>query len=227
MQSWRKSYVVLAASLVASGILGAKLSNAQAVGVYEIDAKASRVEIHVFRAGTLSGLGDDHEIQLTRFSGRVSRTEGESWQVHVVGEAGSLVVLDRNLSDSARREVQETMLGASQLDVSRYPRIEIKSRSVAPGGAAGSLLLEADLTLHGVTRAVAFPLAWSQSERRLSVKGRKQLFLRDFGIQPIRKFFGTIQVRNDFEIVYDIKLDRHDGAPAARFLRPESGGGRK
>jgi len=192
--------------LAASGILGAKFSEGQARGVYEIDAKASRVEIHIFRTGALSGLGDNHQIRLTRFSGTASGAEGEPWQVQVVGEAASLVVLDPNLSDSARREVQETMLGASQLDVSRYPRIEIKSRSVAPG----SLLLDADLTLHVVTRAVEFRYAWSQSERRLSVQGKKQLYLRDFGIQPIRKFFGTLQVRNDFEVVYDLQLDRRD-----------------
>ena len=192
--------------LAASGILGAKISEGQATGVYEIDAKASRIEIHVYRTGALSGLGDNHQIRLTRFSGTASGAEGEPWQVQVVGEAVSLLVLDPNLSDSARREVQETMLGASQLDVSRYPRIEIKSRSVAPG----SLLLDADLTLHGVTRAVEFRYAWSQSERRLSVQGKKQLYLRDFGIQPIRKFFGTLQVRNDFEVVYDLQLDRRD-----------------
>lgn len=205
-----KTRVLLAAiGLMASSFV-APAAVAQANGVYEIDAKASRVEILVYRAGALSGLGDDHQIQLTRFSGTASREEGKPWQVHVVGEAASFVVLDPNLSDSARREVQETMLGASQLDVSRYPRIEIKSRSVAPGEAAGSLLLEADLTLHGVTRAVEFPFAWSQSERRLSVHGNKQLYLRDFGIQPIRKFFGTLQVRNDFEVVYDLQLARHD-----------------
>ena len=210
MLAWTKSGVLAAMGLVASGILGAKLSEAQATGVYEIDAKASRVEIHVYRTGALSGLGDDHQIQLTRFSGAASREEGEPWQVHVVGEAASFVVLDPNLSDSARREVQETMLGASQLDVSRYPRVDIKSRSVAPGEAAGSLLLQADLTLHGVTRAVEFPFAWTQSERRMSVHGKKQLYLRDFGIQPIRKFFGTLQVRNGFEVVYDLQLARRD-----------------
>jgi len=211
MQAWKKRNVVLAAmGLAASGILHTKFSEGKAAGGYEMDAKASRVEIHIFRTGALSGLGDNHQIRLTRFSGTASGAGGEPWQVQVVGEAASLLVLDPNLSDSARREVQETMLGASQLDVSRYPRIEIKSRSVAPGEAAGSLLLKADLTLHGVTRAVEFPLAWSQGERRLSIQGKKQLYLRDFGIQPIRKFFGTLQVRNDFEVVYDLQLDRRD-----------------
>src|SRR6266568_5172771 len=88
MQARKKKYVVLAAMvLAASGILGAKISEGQATGVYEIDAKASRIEIHVYRTGALSGLGDDHHIQLTRFSGAASREEGEPWQVHVVGEA--------------------------------------------------------------------------------------------------------------------------------------------
>ena len=126
------------------------------------------------------------------------------------GDAASLTVLDPKLSDSARREVQETMLGASQLDVSHFPHIDIWSRAVRPGDGDGSLKLETNVTLHGQTRVVEFPLTWSQNDKVLTIQGKKQLLLRDFGIEPIRKFFGTIQVRNDFEVVYDIRLIRHD-----------------
>ncbi|PYV18176.1 MAG: hypothetical protein DMG21_05800 [Acidobacteria bacterium] len=205
-----KAAICILVALAASGILGANLGHSQAIGAYEIDPKASRVEIHVFRAGTFSGLGDDHTIELRRFSGTASRATGGPWQVHVVGESASLTVLDPGLSVSSRGEVQGTMLGPTQLDVARFPEIEIKSRSVAPGKAAGSLLLEADLTLHGVTRPVEFPINWTEDAKGLHAQGTKKLLLRDFDIQPIRKFFGTIQVRNDFDVVYDIRLSRHD-----------------
>jgi polyisoprenoid-binding protein YceI len=204
------SRVVLAAiGLLASG-LGPPAAFSQANGVYEIDPKRSRVEVHVFKAGSLSGLGDNHTIELKRFSGTASRAAGGPWQVAVVGESASLKVLDPNLSDSSRAEVQKTMLGSSQLDVARFPRIEIKSRSVTPGKGAGELLLEADLTLHGVARPVEFHIAWSEADRGLRAHGTEKLFLRDFGIEPIRKFLGSIQVRNDFEVVYDIRLIRRN-----------------
>jgi polyisoprenoid-binding protein YceI len=195
---------------MASAVPGVGLGLAQESGTYDLDAKASRVEIHVFRAGAFSGLGDNHTIELRRFSGEASRSPGDPWHVHVVGESTSLTVLDPNLSDSDRKEVQKTMLGASQLDAARFPHIDIRGRAVRPGEAAGSLRLQADVTLHGQTRVVEFPLAWSQNGKVLSIKGKEQLLLRDFGIEPIRKFFGTIQVRNDFEVVYDIRLIRRD-----------------
>ena len=100
------------------------------------------------------------------------------------------------------------MLGPSQLDVTRYPAIELRSRSVLPGNTDRSWRMLAEVTLHGVTRQVEFPLAWSQSGERMRVWGKKELLLRDFNIQPIRKALGTIQVRNEFELVYDIALER-------------------
>jgi hypothetical protein len=32
--------------------------------------------------------------------------------------------------------------------------------------------------------------------------------LRDFGIEPISKGLGTVKVKNEFEVVYDIHLHR-------------------
>lgn len=203
-------YVLLAAIDLLALSLGAPSAVAQASGAYAIDPQASRVEIHVFKTGTFSGLGDNHTIELKRFSGTALRTDSGPWQVKVVGEAASLAVLDPNLSESDRAEVQKTMLGSSQLDVARFPHIEIKSRTVTPGASAGTLQLQADLTLHGVTRPVEFPIAWSEADHGLRAQGAVKLFLRDFGIEPIRKFFGTIQVRNDFEVTYDLRLIRRD-----------------
>ncbi len=206
------SYFPWLIAAIGLAVLSAGGSNAlaQANGLYEIDLKSSRVEIRVFKAGALSGMGDNHTIELKRFSGTASRAPGDPWQVQVIGEAASLTVLDPKLSASARQEVQETMLGASQLDVTRFPEIVIKSRAVTSGGASGQLLLQADLTLHGVSRPVEFPINWTEDAQGLRAQGKVKILLRDFGIQPIRKFFGTIQVRNDFDVVYDIRLVRHE-----------------
>lgn len=67
----------------------------------------------------------------------------------------------------------------------------------------------AELTLHGVTRQVEFPLRWEQNRDRLQVRGTKKLLLRDFNIEPPQVAMGTIKVRNEFEVVYDLKLQRH------------------
>ena len=42
----------------------------------------------------------------------------------------------------------------------------------------------------------------------LRVRGKKKLLLRDFKIEPISKGLGAVQIRNDFDLIYDIILRR-------------------
>lgn len=191
---------------VALFTLLARRGVAQTPGVYTVDPQSSRIEIHVFRGGFLAGLGDNHQIVLNQFSATAQGLDGKSWEVHVKGEAGSLQVVDPGTSESTRQEVQKIMLGATQLDVQRYPTIELRMLSLARGDAERSLGMVAELTLHGVTRQVEFPIAWTQDAGRLRVQGKKPLLLRDFKIEPIRKALGSVQVRNEFEVVYDLTL---------------------
>lgn len=195
-------------SLALLALQFAQLSRAQAPGVYVVDPLASRIEIHLFKGGLLSSFGDNHVIVLTQFSGTAEALAGKSWEVRVVGESGSLKVMDPGASDSTRRQVQEKMLGPTQMDVTRYPTIELRSRSVLPGDADRSRRLLADLTLHGVTHPVEFHISWQQSGGQLRVSGKEQFLLREFKIEPARVAGGTIKVRNDFELVYDVRLER-------------------
>lgn len=192
---------------IALAVAFAGISFAQTPGLYCIDAKASHIEIHVFRGGFLSAFGDNHVIALNHFSG-TAKSSGKTWEVDVVGESASLEVKDPKSAASTRAEVQSTMVGPTQLDVTRYPKIEVRAISLVPGGTGQSWRMIADVTLHGVTRRVEFPLAWSQDGNVLRVHGKKKLLLRDFKIEPISKGFGAVQVRNEFDLIYDIVLRR-------------------
>lgn len=179
---------------------------AQPPGSYSIDPQSSRVEIRVFRGGLLGGFGDNHVVVLGTFSGTAEASAGSPWRVHVLGESGSLRVVDPGASASTREQVQQTMLGTTVLDASRYKTIELQSRSLAPLETDRSWRMLADLTLHGVTRQVEFPLSWEEEGGRLRVRGSRKLLLRDYNIEPPRVAMGTIKVRNEFELVYDIRL---------------------
>jgi polyisoprenoid-binding protein YceI len=179
---------------------------AQAPGSYSIEPQSSHIEIHLFRGGLLGGFGDNHVVVLGTFSGTAQASAGSPWRVHVLGESGSLRVVDPGASASTRQQVQQTMLGATVLDAGRYKTIELQSRSQAPGETDRSWRMLADLTLHGVTRQEEFPLSWEQEGDRLQVRGSRKLRLRDFGIDPPRVAMGAIRVRNEFELVYDITL---------------------
>jgi polyisoprenoid-binding protein YceI len=196
------------AKVVLLAVVSARVCSAQTAGRYRIDSQISKIEIHVFRGGLLSGLGDNHVILLNRFSGDAEGPPGGPWAVRVIGESESLAVTDPSESASTRQEIQAAMLGPTQLDATRYPTIEVRSRSLLPGDTNQSLRMLADVTLHGVTRQVEFPIGWSQTGDVLRASGKKNLLLEDFNIRPIRKFLGAIQVRNEFELIYEIALRR-------------------
>ncbi len=192
-------------------------ARAQVPGLYRIDTHSSHVEIHVFRGGFLSGLGDNHLIALGKFTGTASRDPASGWKVDVRAESASLEVLDPGLSPSTRQEIQTTMRGPTQLDVEHYPSIELRSKTVTtdPGGRSGTL--RAELALHGVTKEVEFPLSWTEQGGKLRVTGKKTLRLRDFGIEPISRGLGAVKVRNEFEVVYDIALEHEATSGASRI----------
>jgi polyisoprenoid-binding protein YceI len=180
---------------------------AQGPEVYQIDTKASHIEIHVFKAGFLSSLGDNHQIALTKFSGFAELSKTQPWQAQVTAEAGSLKVEDPSASPSRRKEIQETMLGPRQLDVRRFPLITLRSLSFAPTAQEAVWRLKANLTLHGVTSPVEFSLACHMAGDHLRIQGKKMLRLRDFGIEPISRGLGAVRVKNEFEITYDVGLE--------------------
>jgi len=119
-----------------------------------------------------------HVIVLGTFSGTAEASAGGPWRVHVLGESVSLQVVDPGASTSTGEEVQQTMLADPVLDRSRFRTIELQSRSLVPGETGRSWRMLADLTLHGVTRQVEFPLSWEQEVDRLRVHGSRKLLLK-------------------------------------------------
>ena len=206
--SWKPA-VTLALALPLAAV-----APAQTPGAYRIDPRASHIELHVFRTGLFGGLGDNHIIVLERFSGTANGAAGQAdatgaaWQVQITGETASLKVVDPGASEKNRREIQEKMLSPSQLDAARYPTIELHSLSTAPGVAPDALRLQADVTVHGVTRQAEFPLTWREAPGQMHIEGKQTLRLRDFDIEPIRLGLGTVKVKNEFELVYDLVLKR-------------------
>ncbi len=181
---------------------------AQSPGTYRVDPKSSRIEIRVFRAGLLGSLGDNHVIRSSKISGEAIGDQGGGWKIKVHLDSASLRVEDEGISDATRQEIQSTMQGSTQLYVGRYPAIDLVSQSAERGSTPHSFLVKSDLSLHGVTRRVDFPVEVTEAGGGFEVKGKAQLRLRDFNIEPISKGLGSVKVKNEFEVICDIKLLR-------------------
>ena len=168
-----------------------------AVGqVRQIDS-SSRLLVHAYKSGLFSGFADNHEIEAPISEGSVD--EG-GLQVKFSVEARRMKVLDPKLSADKRREVQERMEGPEVLDSARFPTITFESTKVERTDP-GSLLVQGRLSLHGAAR----PISLTVKNENGRYVGTCTLSQREFGITPISIAGGTVKVKDELKIEFDMK----------------------
>jgi polyisoprenoid-binding protein YceI len=190
-----------AAALFVSGAVSPLRSAPQKSGSQQhtIDTRTSVMTVHVYKAGLLSAFGHDHEIAAPIASGSV---DTGTHQTELRLDAGALRVRDLNVSEKDRSEIQKTMLGPEVLDVVHHREIVFRSTAVEPAGGSGSWKVHGTLTLHGQTR----PVTVEVTEKAGRYAGHAAVKQTDFGIQPIRIAGGTVRVKDEVRIEFDIQL---------------------
>ncbi len=165
----------------------------------EMDPEHSFFTVHVFKAGVFSAFGHAHEVRAPVAAGVIH--EGNPASVELRVDARQLRVLDPDLSQKDRAEVQETMLGPKVLDTTRFPEIRFHSTKVEKSGP-DHWQVRGDLTLHGQTRPVLVDVR-SEAGRYLGTATFKQ---SAFGITPFRAAGGTVKVKDEVKVDFDIAV---------------------
>ena len=162
-----------------------------------IDIERSTLTVFVYKSGLFSAFADDHVIRAPLASGLISADPPFSVAVRV--RSASLKVLDPGLAIGKRSEVQARMLGPEVLDSEKYPDIEFASMAVESAGA-DRWTVTGRLTIHGVTQLTKFAVARQGGRYR----GTAVLKQRDFGIEPISIVGGTVKVKDELRVEFDI-----------------------
>ena len=163
-----------------------------------IDTGKSVMTVHVYKAGLLSAMGHNHEIAAPVASGTVDVSAKKvELQVH----ARALEVRDPGVSDKDRAEIQSNMLGKQVLDAEGSPEIVFRSTSVEAAGA-GLWKVTGNLTLRGQTH----PVVLEVREDGEHYTGTVPLKQTAFGIQPIKVAGGTVRVKDEIRIEFNIQL---------------------
>jgi hypothetical protein len=165
--------------------------------VRPIDTSSSKLIVHVSKAGRFSALGDNHDVEAPISEGFVDES---SRRVRLVIESRRMKVLDPHLSTDKRQQVQERMLGPDVLDVSRSPQITFESVSVEQISPS-PLLIRGQLSLHGVTRPVIVNVRRESGH----YTGASALSQREFGITPVSVAGGTVKVKDELKIEFDVR----------------------
>ncbi len=162
----------------------------------EIDSQKSVMTVRVFKAGLLSAFGHEHEISAPIQRGTLSETERS---VELVVDARQMRVMDKDVSEKDRGEIQETMLGPKVLDSNQFPEIRFHSTTVERAGE-GRWTVQGSLTLHGQTRPVKVEVQGQSGHYR----GTAELKQKDFGIEPVGGGGGTVKTKNELRVEFEV-----------------------
>jgi YceI-like domain len=164
-----------------------------------IDTTRSTITVHVFKSGLFRAFADDHVIQAPLEEGVV---EDSTPHVQIVIDARRMRVVDSNLSAKDREAVQARMLGPEVLDVNQFARITFHSLTIQRV-SPDRWLVQGELGLHGHFN----PLAVSVSLENGRYKGSATFRQSEFGITPISIAGGTVKVKDEVKIDFDIALE--------------------
>lgn len=156
----------------------------------------SAITIHVGKTGLFSGFGHNHTITAPIEHAAIN-SESKTAIISVLTK--DLKVTDPDASEKDRAEIQATMMGPKVLDALRYPEIRFVSTRIEQT-APGRFQVTGNLELHGITKQLQFPVSSTAGH----FTGKTKLKQTDFGIQPVSVAGGTVKVKDEIEIEFDV-----------------------
>ncbi len=184
-----------------------------------VDPDATRVRIHLGRAGLLKFLGHDHVIEAPVAEGwiDVDPTDPTRSVVDLHWNAPLLAIVPGTEPDEDILEVEEKMRGLTVLDVEQHPRVRFWSVAIVveeadPTLGFWRLHVRGGLELKGARHTVEVGLEVRVEGDELTASGEVELQLRRIGIEP-PSVAGVVKVSNRFRISFEVK---------ARRARPEA-----
>ena len=207
MRSSRRLFV----GIVSAAIVILPCGSVVAAGAtYTVNDGRSSVLVHVGKSGALSFAGHHHEIQAP-VSGRITADPADvgASSVDLTFPTARFRVLPANEPAGDPPKVEEAMRGPGVLESSRFPEVHFRSKRVtgaaASGSAAGySLQITGDLTIHGVSKEMTFPVTVTTEGKVLTATGHATIRHDQFGLSPVSAGGGTVKVKNEIEIDFKI-----------------------
>jgi polyisoprenoid-binding protein YceI len=172
-------------------------------GTHELGPGDGSIEVRTYREGMAQKVG--HDLILEAGDWQATVVVGEDRQpssIELQVDSRSLQVREglhglKPLSDKDRSEIRKN------IDQKVLQGQSIHFRSSEVRSTAGKLGVSGELTLAGTDRAVGFELA-TRADGALS--GTLPITQSEWGIKPYRGLMGALKVRDDVEVVIDVRL---------------------
>lgn len=173
---------------------------------FTLDPARSSVTVRTGKAGLFSFVGHSHLIRVGTLRGDVV-ADGKALDaatIFLAFEAASLTVVAEGEPDPDLPKIQARMTGSDLLDVVRFPdivfhSIRVTGKLVSPDHY--DLSVTGDLTLHGVTIRLAFPVQVEVAGEAFTAVGRASLRQTAFGLTPV-SVGGVVKVKDEVSVDY-------------------------
>lgn len=195
-----RMFVTLAMAALAAGAAPQPQSQPQAGSV--IDTAQSKLTVYVSKQGLFSFLADNHVIEAPLAHGTFDAARKS---VDITVNAADMRVLDPQLAADKRSTVQANMESAQVLDAAKYPTITFQSTGIE-GSGKGAWSVTGNLSLHGQTHSTTFQV---QSDGAGHFTGSTTVRQTAYGITPIKIAGGTVSVKDDVRVQFDIVCCAH------------------
>ncbi len=180
-------------------------------GTYKLTASSGKLFIYTFKEGSLSAVAHDLLIEATNFTVNLSvpATSPSSTSVEAEIQANSLKVIcamkdgqrqPETLKEKDKTDIEEATV-KDVLHPHRYSTVNFRSTSIQGNG--NIYHVKGELTLHGVMRPIEFDVTTTNGK---DLKGKVTISQKDFGIKSYKALLGTLKVKNEVDISFDLAL---------------------
>jgi polyisoprenoid-binding protein YceI len=174
---------------------------------YRIGPQHSRLTVQAFAGGLLSFLGHSPTFAVRDFRGelRWGHDTPEGAALVMAARADSLELTDA-IRAADRLEIEPRMrgdvLGAAAHPEARFEATEIVTAPV--GDHRYRLGVAGRLTLRGVTNRLAFAAELEHFHDGVRLAGGFAVRLSDYGVPPVTALGGTIRLRDELRLSFDL-----------------------
>lgn len=192
-------------------------------GTYELGPGSSRVLVKTGRAGLAARAGHDLTIEITRWSARVTVPDSDAGPAIAAAtvtaelDLGSLAVREgtggaKPLTDRDRKDI----LGTARTILGSATASFASSRVIPSAGGLSSAApstgaIEGTLTMRGTSKPIRLQVT-SPGPRRF--RGTATVRQTDFGITPYSGFFGTLKLKDEIIVEFEVELGETPDSPA-------------
>ena len=164
-----------------------------------INIKTSKITVYAYKTGLFSFAAHDHVIDVPIARGTLDE---QKKTIEFTVKTNSLQVLDPNESEKNRKEIRTTMLGPKLLEADKFLEITFHSTSVKKTDA-NTAAVEGVLTIHGVSRPVAFTV---KRDRAFYV-GSAKMKQTDYGLTPVTVAGGAVKVKDEIKVDFRVTAE--------------------